>query len=413
MEYSLFYSILVALGVGALIGIERERNQVNRPDIAGVRTFMLISILGSLTALISEIYMKYFLFVAFIGFVFLTGLGYAASVFLTKDKGLTTEITAVLVFLLGFLSFFEASRTISVMVAIAVVVILALKDNLHSFARRVEKEELFDTLKFLVITFIVLPLLPNNAVDPWGILNPYQIWLMVVLISGIGYFGYIMVKILGTEKGIGVTGFLGGLTSSTAVTTAMATRVKANKSILKPAVFATIVASTMMFPRVLLEVSVVNSDLLGGLLFPMGAMLVTGVASSFFIMHSKSNFKAKVKLESPLALKPALKFGAFFVVILVVSELSRMYLGDTGIYITAAFAGLADVDAITLSMATMTKTGDIGSDVAINAIVFASIVNTIMKVIYARLLGTKKFALWVGAAVSVIVLAGLSTLMFV
>ncbi len=412
MEYTVIYGFLTALGIGTLIGIERERSFKDGADVAGVRTFILFSLFGAVTALISSNYMPYFLLLGFAGMVFLVGLGYAANVFLSRDRGLTTEISIVLVFLFGFLSFFDASRSIAVMSGITVAVVLAIKENLHEFAREVEKSELFDTLKFLVIAFIILPLLPNETVDPLNILNPHQIWLMVVLISGIGYFGYIMVKVLGAEKGIGVTGFLGGLTSSTAVTTAMASKVKTDKAIIKPAVFATVLASSMMFPRVLVEVFAVNPTLLPSLILPMGVMLVTGLAASFLILHSKTDFQAKVKLESPLALRPALKFGAFFVFILIVSSLSQNYWGNAGTYLTSAIAGLADVDAITLSMATMAK-GDLPGEVAVKAIVLATIVNTFMKVVYARIIGTKEFALWVGATLGVTIIAGLATLIII
>jgi len=412
MEYTVIYGFLTALGIGTLIGIERERSFKDGADVAGVRTFILFSLFGAVTALISSNYMPYFLLLGFAGMVFLVGLGYAANVFLSRDRGLTTEISIVLVFLFGFLSFFDASRSIAVMSGITVAVVLAIKENLHEFAREVEKSELFDTLKFLVIAFIILPLLPNETVDPLNILNPHQIWLMVVLISGIGYFGYIMVKVLGAEKGIGVTGFLGGLTSSTAVTTAMASKVKTDKAIIKPAVFATVLASSMMFPRVLVEVFAVNPTLLPSLILPMGVMLVTGLAASFLILHSKTDFQAKVKLESPLALRPALKFGAFFVFILIVSSLSQNYWGNAGTYLTSAIAGLADVDAITLSMATMAK-GDLPGEVAVKAIVLATIVNTFMKVVYARIIGTKEFALWVGATLGATIIAGLATLIII
>lgn len=413
MDYSAMYGFLVSLGVGALIGIERERRQRKRTDIAGVRTFILISLFGTLTALITETHSQYFILASFLGLFMLIGLGYTANVYVSKELGLTTEITALMVFILGYACYYPESRIVAVMIGIVVAVLLALKEDIREFALEVEEEELFDTFKFLVITFIILPLLPNKTLDPLNVVNPYKIWLMVVLISAIGYFGYIMVKILGPDKGIGVTGFLGGLTSSTAVTTAMASKVKSAKGLLRPAAFATVLASTMMFPRVLLEVLVINSNLLEGLAVPMTAMLSIGLISSLVILHKKTDFKAKVDLESPLALKPALKFGAFFIAILIASTLSRTYLGDAGVYLTSAIAGLADVDAITLSMATMTKTGDMPSNVAVNAIVFAAIVNTLMKFVYAKIMGTKEFAKWVGGAVGAIILAGVASLILV
>jgi uncharacterized membrane protein (DUF4010 family) len=398
--------------VGALIGIERERSLKKEDVIAGVRTFILISLLGTLTALIAEQYTPGFIIASFAGLVILIGLGYAANVYLSKARGLTTEITGLLVFLLGFMCYDGGTRTIAIMLGIVVAVILAIKESIHEFAREVESGELFATLKFLVITFIILPLLPNRTIDPFDTVNPYKVWLMVILISGISYLGYVLMKLLGTERGIEVTGFLGGLASSTAVTTAMAAKVRETHSLLKPAVFATVIAGTMMLPRVLIEVSVVNANLLQHLILPMGVMLVVGITASFVVSHRKTELKTKLKLESPLALKPALKFGVLFVIVLLASSISRQYLGDYGVYMTSAIAGLVEVDAIVLSMATISARGDMGMDVAVTAILIAVIVNTFIKFIYARLLGTKEFARLVGRAFGAVIIAGLAALYF-
>ena len=168
-------------------------------------------------------------------------------------------------------------RDMAVMLGIATAILLAMKERIHHFARVVEKFEFTDTLKFCAITFIILPLLPNNAIDPWGVIVPYKIWLMVVLISGISYLGYIFVKILGPDRGVGLTGFMGGLTSSTAVATVMASKSRENPGIMRPAVFAAILASSVMFIRVLVQIAVVNSQIMDQVMLPMAAMFAASI----------------------------------------------------------------------------------------------------------------------------------------
>jgi uncharacterized membrane protein (DUF4010 family) len=413
LNYDLLYGFLVALGIGILVGIERERDQSRKEEfrVAGVRTFTLIALLGATSGLIFQ-YNAMLSVAVFAGVIILVASGYYISGIRSQLIGQTTEIAELMVFSLGYLSFFPGTRSISVMIAIVVALTLALKENIHGFAHEIKEYELLDTLKFAVITFIILPLLPDQAIDSWGIFNPRQIWLLVVLISGISYLGYIMIKALGVNQGSAITGFLGGLSSSTALTTAMARRAKENTDLIKPSVFAAVIASTVMFPRMLFEIAVLNPDL-NSRLFPSAAlMFFAGVIACLLIINRRENISKKIDLKTPFALKPALKFAAFFLLILALQHFAVKLYGTAGVYAISFFSGLVDVDAITLSSAKMAASGQLSETVALNSILIAAISNTLMKTMYAYLLGGKEFGKLFASAAAAIVAAGALSIMF-
>lgn len=238
---------------------------------------------------------------------------------------------------------------------------------------------------------------------------------MVVFISGISYAGYILMKIVGPERGIGITGILGGLVSSTAVVTAMAARVKESELLLKAAVFAAVVASSMMFLRVFFEVLVVNSSLIPLLAAPMIIMGVLGIFLGVLVWRSSmvKKMDSEVKLKNPFSLKPALIFGALFVAIIFISNLANIYFGSRGVYIASIISGVADVDAITISMALLAQNGTISSITAVTAITLASISNTVVKFGIALFLGTRSFGKNVGGLFLIIIVAGLIAVLFI
>jgi uncharacterized membrane protein (DUF4010 family) len=296
---------------------------------------------------------------------------------------------------------------LAVMLSIIVTAILALKRYIHVAVRRISEREMIDTIKFLIIAFVILPLLPDTATGPWGVFNPYQVWLMVVFISAISYAGYIAMKIAGPERGLGATGIIGGLVSSTAVVTAMAGRVRDSEDLMGPAVFAAVISSSMMFFRILLEVSVVNSSLVGYVAPPMLAMGVLGVMLAAMFMRSSSGIDSDIKIENPFSVKPALIFGALFLAILFISKAASVYLGRGGVLVASVISGVADVDAITVSMSILAAGGSISQSTAAAAITLAGVSNTLIKGGIALVLGTKKFGKRVGTLFVAIITAGL------
>ncbi|AAB85926.1 MgtC/SapB family protein [Methanothermobacter thermautotrophicus] len=230
---------------------------------------------------------------------------------------------------------------------------------------------------------------------------------MVVFISAISYAGYIAMKIAGPERGLGATGIIGGLVSSTAVVTAMAGRVRDSEDLMGPAVFAAVISSSMMFFRILLEVSVVNSSLVGYVAPPMLAMGVLGVMLAAMFMRSSSGIDSDIKIENPFSVKPALIFGALFLAILFISKAASVYLGRGGVLVASVISGVADVDAITVSMSILAAGGSISQSTAAAAITLAGVSNTLIKGGIALVLGTKKFGKRVGTLFVAIITAGL------
>lgn len=402
-------SILLAIKLiisgllGLLIGSERELLiQKEKIEVAtGLRTFALITLLGTLSAYIST-YMIWFLPLMLTGVILLN----LASYFVTskKDIGLTTEITVLVAFLIGSLVYYGDEK-LAIAFTIIMVLLLSTRKVTHDFVKRIEYSELLDTLKFAIISFVILPFLPNQNFGPFNLLNPYRIWLMVVLSSGISYVGYILTKIFGPERGIKMIGVFGGIASSTAVTSVMANKSKETQSI-SPLVFATVVASSIMFIRVLFLISVINPILCTKLVIPFGTMSFVGILSSLTILKRNSKSDGEIKLSSPFRLTPALKFGLFFTITLFASRLANLYLGTTGLYFASLFSGLVDIDAIVLSITTMVGTG-LNYETAVISIFLASVANTFFKFLIAYLSGNKNYSKKVGIIFLLIVLFGL------
>ncbi|MGZ7047689.1 MAG: MgtC/SapB family protein, partial [Methanobacterium sp.] len=348
------------------------------------------------------------------GLVALIGLSYMAATRESNDIGITTEVSAILTFILGALCFTDVGLQIVPILAIIITTLLAVKPYLHTFARKISQKEIMNTLKFLIIAFVILPLLPNQTFGPLNVFNPYQIWLIVVFISGISFAGYILMKFIGAERGVSATGIIGGLVSSTAVTTAMAARVKESDFIIRAAVFATVVASSMMFLRVLFEVTVINSNLINLLVIPMISMGLLGIGLSLIAWKTTKirEVGEDLKLKNPFSLRPALIFGLLFIVILFASKIAEIYFGNGGLYITSIISGVADVDAITISMSILAK-NTISPEVAVTAITLATISNTIIKFFIAMFFGTRKFGYIIGAIFAIIITTGIIAILFV
>ena len=259
-----------------------------------------------------------------------------------------------------------------------------MKLQTRTFAQRISREDMYATLKFAVITAIVLPVLPNEGLGPppFDVLSPHKVWLMVVFISGISFLGYVLIKFVGARRGVGLTGILGGLASSTAVTLTFAQRSRTAPALAKPFALAILLAWIIMYARVIVEVAVVNRTLLGIVWLPMTAGVGAALAYCAYLFFSRSDAGdgGPDHFKNPFELGPAISFGLLYAAILVIANAARMYLGDTGIYLSSIASGLADVDAITLSMAELSKeSGGLELRTASRAIVLAVTSNTLVK----------------------------------
>jgi len=409
-----------ALLIGALVGIEREKRQSleREPGVGGLRTFILIALVGAISGWLAEAVHAPGVLVAMLVVVGAGVLGgYVLAARVHPDSlGLTTETAAIVVFLLGAMTTL-GYREVAVPLGIVTAAVLAYKQPLHGLVARITWDDIFAGLRLLVATFIVLPLLPDRPVDPWNALNPYSLWLLVLLISSLSLVGYVATRSLGAERGIVLTGITGGLVSSTAVTLAFArqSREEGQTPTCPTLAAGLLLAWCIMFARVIVEVVVVNRALVAHLAIPfamMGAAAAIAAAALYYrsVSSRTRTAKADVPLKNPFSLTQAAKFGAFFAAVLLVVKLVQLHFPGKGLYMVAGLAGLTDVDAITLSMAEYARSGD--SRIAVNAIVLASLTNTAVKCGIVAVLGGAALRRPVLIATGAIVAAGVGAVLF-
>jgi len=315
-------------------------------------------------------------------------IAYADDIRQGRDRGLTSETAFVVTFLLGALGLSEGilppevnRQLLVASLGVAVTALLSMKEALHDWAAKVSKEDLYATVKFLVIAVIVLPILPNKTWDPLEVLNPFHIGLMITLIAGIGFAGYVAFRMLGPGRGLAATGLLGGLVSSTAVTLSLSGRAKEHPGIADACAAGMVLAWTVMCPRVIAVVAVVHPDLARRLALPLGAAAVAGALASAVLYRKTRTGAAEsepVVLKNPFELGTAVKFGALFALVLVLSKLAVNQFGGRGLVVTGVLAGTTDVDAVALSAAKL-ATGEFGLGVAVAAILAACGSNTLVK----------------------------------
>ncbi len=416
MDFSDFLNIepwwrfAVALLNGALIGLEREFMQQRRdnPDFAGIRTFSLVSLLGAVTGFLAAEFGIGPLLVALGGLILLGVSSYIGD-FITTGQigGITTEVSVLLAYVLGVLVMTDWAQ-VAVALAVIVSLLLALKDPLHGIARRMSTQDLRTTLEFALVAAVVLPILPNETIDPWGVVNPSQIWLLVVFVSGIGFGGYVLMKIVGTERGISITGVLGGIVSSTATTLSLSTQSKLNPALSRQFAQAIVLASTVMIPRVAIILIVVNAALLPIIALPFAAMLLTGIITVLFLRSGARHVDGAddVDVENPLKISTAVVFGLVFAVVLVIVTLAQEYLGNAGVYIAAMLTGLTGVDPITLSVGRLADQGALAATVAASAIVIATVMNTAAKVGIVMMIGSSELRRQIIWSLGAVVLVG-------
>ncbi|MUW14221.1 DUF4010 domain-containing protein [Halorubrum sp. CBA1125] len=400
--------LLLAGGLGALIGLEREQSE-SGGTFAGSRTFPLIALYGALV----QAFFPAVLPLAVGTFVIPLTVAYIGKIWYEEDIGLTTLVAALVTVILGAMAMHsDQGAVVAIIAGGAVTVLLSVKDPIHEFADRIEENERRASAKFILVVLVVLPALPDRSLDALYGLNPRFIWLMVVFVTGLGFVAYLLGQTLGPERGIALTGIVGGFVSSTATTVSMAEKTTQNATLYHVCAFAVVIASIVMFPRALIEIAVVNPDLLSSVAPPLGAMTVVGVAAAGVLYWRTASDETvePEELKNPLRLQPALFFGAIFAAVLLLSEYAHAWFGASGVYATAFFSGLADVDAMTITLSQLAAEGTISTQVATTGIVIAAIANTFVKAALAWILGTTKLGKLVSIVLGVVVLSGLAFL---
>ncbi|MDY7030124.1 MAG: MgtC/SapB family protein [Spirochaetota bacterium] len=417
-QSSLFLRFGIALVIGVLIGMQREYafDKENRELISGVRTFALMALLGSTVAYVADITASPLPIVAaviILGALFVINFAIESK---EGEPGITTEVAALLTVFIGVLAYWN-KLTLAAALGVTIAVILSIKPELHQFTKKITREDVWATLKFAVITAIILPVLPNENMGfpPFDVLNPYKIWLLVILISGISFVGYLLIKIVGTEKAIGLTGLFGGLASSTALTMSFSRLSHDAKTLARPFALAIIVAWAIMYPRVMVEVAALNIELTEMIILPLLAPVTVGLIYCWFLYRSRwSKERPDVSFSNPFELKPALTFGLIFAVILLFSKAAQVYLGDAGIYISSTMAGLADVDAIALSLAALSSEPEgLALNTAARSILLATAANTAVKGSIVLFAGTGKIRRAILPGFLLILAANLLAVLFI
>jgi uncharacterized membrane protein (DUF4010 family) len=416
MQPSILVDFLIALAIGGLVGLEREIYQQKRKrGFAGIRTYLVVALLGSTSSfLLSQGQDNIFGYLILGGIILLLVSSYTVSA-LKGYLGLTTELSVILVYVLSWVSMLDKYQNIAIVFAVILAILLSMKDLLHGLAARTKEVEWNDTLKFIFMVFVILPLLPNQDFTILGVenaFNPYSTWLMVIFVSGISFVGYVLTKIVGNSQGIGLTGFLGGVVSSTAVSQSMAQDSKKNEKFIDAYAFAAVSATIVQFFRVFFEVWIIDFSMLSLHALPILVMSLAGITFiSKWIEAAEAKHEEKLNIGSPLTLKPALIFGGYYLIVtFVVNALYLLDISSLGMIALGLVSGLADMDAITLSVARLHKNSGLSSALAWQTISAALITNTLFKVMISKLSGSKKYFKKVGRVL--LIIAGCGLLMF-
>jgi len=407
VDVTIIQNFLIALALGALIGLEREYAVYRQKghEYAGIRTFPLIALFGAFSAYLGEIISPWILIVgmAMIGTLIIVAY-FSLSKIDRKHTGAVSEVAGFLTFFIGVLAY-QGEIILAVVLAVTMTVILFARSVLHNFAKHINKQEMIDTLKFIVVAFVILPFLPNQSFGPYEIFNPYLIWLMVVFVSGISFVAYIALKWLG-EKGIVLAGLLGGLASSTATTVSLSHRSKNENKVYKALALGVILANVAMFIRILFITFILNRELFSKTVIPLSILILVSLVFSYFFWKKVKKIKGRVKLGSPFTLVPALKFGLFFAIVLVLVKIADAYFSTKGVYLASFISGLADLDAITVSLSQLAN-GNLMIETAKKGILIAALTNMAVKGGIALWIGGRKFGQLVLGLFAVLIAIGI------
>jgi uncharacterized membrane protein (DUF4010 family) len=414
-------SIAVSVAAGGLVGAERQQAHRGRAgsDFGGVRTFPLVALAGAMSAMLRPLVGAWLLVAVLAGIVALLAISHARSK--DEDVGVSSEVAAIVTFVLGALAGTQdllpnGPRYLLVAAGAATTMgLLALKRPLHGFIARVSEDDVYATAKFVLLALVVIPILPNRTYGPLEVFNPFKIGLMIALVAGISFAGYVAARLVGNRRGLLVTGLLGGLVSSTAVTLTFAGRAKEMPPLVPLLSVGILAASSTMFARMLVVVAVVDPPLVGSLALPLGVMAAAGYIVALVLFRkeaTRASSSEPVPLRNPFELKRAIQFGLLYGVVLFVAKAAQVYLGSGGLYASAIFAGLTDVDAITLSLSELHRSG-VDASVAVTGITLAAFTNTLVKAGIAAIAGGRILGARVAASFLAVVACGGAALLLV
>ncbi|MGE0130624.1 MAG: MgtC/SapB family protein [Blastocatellales bacterium] len=401
----LFQQLGISLGLGLLVGLQRE-SAASR--LAGVRTFPLVTLFGSICALLAT---------AFGGWVLAAGvIALSALIFVGKsaeartaahDPGLTTEAALLLMFGVGAY-LIVGQRPVAIAIGGVVAALLHFKGQLHDAVAKLSDTDLKAIMQFALISLVILPVLPNQTYGPYNVLNPRNVWLMVTLIVGISLSGYIIYKFLGEKAGLLLGGVLGGLISSTATTVSYSRRTTNSPDSARPAAIVIIIASAIVFARLILEIATVAPSFLPVAVWPLaGMMAVTALFAGAMWFLDRDGKEQMPAQDNPSELKSALLFGLLYALILLAVAFAKDKYGSGGLYFIAGLSGLTDVDAITLSTSQMVNLERISPENGWRVILVATMSNLVFKALAVATLGHRRLFVRVGVCYGLVLIAGM------
>jgi uncharacterized membrane protein (DUF4010 family) len=383
-------AFLASLAIGLLVGVERERNPAAK---AGLRTFALTAVFGTLAAMLGERAGGAWVPAAGLA---LTGLAIVAAYHRAPpedDPGTTTVVALLLTYCLGALCWYD-ERTLAAAVAVGVTALLYFKAELRGILERFERRDLLAIIQFATLSVVILPVLPDQGFGPYGALNPYRIWLMVVLISGLSLAGYMALKIVGVRHGLLLVGFFGGLVSSTATTLAYS-RHGRGSTLTDVAASVIVLANLTVLVRLAAVAAVAAPAILPHLAPVLGAALAAGAAAAVVFWRRRLAGDAEPPLptvSNPTELRASFGFGLLFAVVLLAAAWLSDVAGKGGLYLVAVVSGLTDVDALTLSSLQLFREDRLAPHEAVVAIALALLANTVFKLGLVMTVGGKPLA---------------------
>ncbi|MBQ4914593.1 MgtC/SapB family protein [Maribacter sp. MMG018] len=403
---SYILGILISMGIGLIIGLEREYDRLKGQGFAGIRTFPIVAILGFTLENLTDKFTVWLLIIGLAAFILLLALNPIYRKQEEYSQGLTTNLALIATFILGVMVSAEYYRD-AVATSVIVVTLLSLKTTFRSVISNITSEELFAFIKFSIIALLILPFLPNKNYGPNDLLNPFEIGSIVVIVSFLNFIGYFLVKFVGSKRGILLTAILGGLISSTAVAWSYASRSEESPELSKKYAAGIVIASAIMFPRLALLIYIFNSSLLTYLALPFSLLtIICLVVSLILIQRDSKETDTNIKLGNPLNILSAIGFGAIYIIILFAVFYSNQFFGESGLYYSALISGLADTDAITISMAKFSLDSD-KIKTASSVIIAAVLSNMLVKLGISVFKGSKTTAKFVGYSFGAIIVVGI------
>nr|WP_246604887.1 MgtC/SapB family protein [Aquisediminimonas sediminicola] len=412
---SLLIRLTVALAVGLLVGLERgwhSRDHEDGQRAAGFRTFALTGLLGGVAGALTQVSGPIALGAIFIAYTAVFGAFEWMEAQTHRELSATSVVAGMLTFCLGAYAVL-GDLHLAIACAVAMTGMLALREPLHRWIARLRWEDIRAVLILLAMTFLLLPVLPNRMIDPWNSINPSEIWLLAIMIAAISFGGYVAIRLFGDRLGVTMAAIAGGLASSTATTLTFARLGEQQPGSDRLLAGGILLSSTVMLIRVGVVATLLNGALLGPMLFPLVSMgLALGIGATILLIGNPKNAHPQIVITNPLELGTALKLAAVIAMVILLSQVVHHWIGDAGVMAVAAASGIADVDAVTISMARLgghqidlaTATHAIGTTVA---------VNTVSKAVMAASVGTRKIGLYVGVTSTIALLAGFIALFLI